>query len=714
MEGHRIRAVAGRDDARGEAVEAFLSKTLLLRECEAAVIAKVAPHLVVTEHPAGTTLVRAGAPSDGISLLRRGRATASLVHAMTGASTPLETLNPGDHFGDVGALTRAAHAYTVVADEGCVVLRMKPELVEALLTRVPQFSLALARRLATRTVQLGAITLRAATATPSAVRAATPALGVDAPRRPAAVPAAGAGADAGSGVIPFVEVGDFDPGPKVVGMLPARLILQHRAMPLRLQGNKLLVGMVMPRNAAALADLRRVLHTVDFEVAAISLEDFAHAVQRYKVDTPRGPESARDALVVVSPDSLSFDASDSEREPDKVARVVGDEVVRAVNRIIAAGLTREASDIHIEPEASGVKVRFRVHGMLHEWSEVPPPSFARGIAARLKVLSGLDITNTRTPQDGRIGLASGARELDLRISTLPSSRGEKVVLRVFEGAGMMRPLEQIFTDPGALNAVRKALQRPHGAIIVAGATGSGKSSSLYSMLNERRRTRPDTNVMLIEDPIEYRLQGVTQVQVNANAGLGFAQVLRAALRQDPDVIAVGETRDAETAHMALEAAMTGHLVLTSTHANDVTSVLQRLESLGCGRTLVAEALSFVLVQRLARRLCSNCVRLDQVPPALMENLVARRLIDRGSQVQLPRPVGCDLCQQTGYQGRMPVVEWWQVSAEARDALIAGAAPSEVLRAAAEAKAFQSFGSSAAYLMARKLLGTSEALMAVAG
>lgn len=708
--------MAGRDDARGEAVEAFLSKTLLLRECEPAVISKVAPHLVVSEHPAGTTLVRAGSPSDGLSLLRRGRATASLVHAMTGASTPLESLSPGDHFGDVGSLTRGAHVYNVVADEACTVLRLKPELVEALLVRVPQFSLALARRLATRTVQLGAITLRAANAnnTPSAVRAPTPALGVDAPRRPAPVSTVSAGADAGPGVIPFVEVGDFDPSPKVVGMLPAKLILQHRALPLRLQGNKLLVGMVLPRNAAALADLRRVLHTVDFEVAAVSLEDFAHAALRFKLDAPRGPESARDGLVVVSPDSLAFDAADSEREPDKVARVVGDEVVRAVNRIVAAALTREASDIHIEPEASGVKVRFRVHGMLHDWSEVPPPSFARGIAARLKVLSGLDITNTRTPQDGRIGLVAGARELDLRISTLPSSRGEKVVLRVFEGAGMMRPLEQIFSDPGALNAVRKALQRPHGAIVVAGATGSGKSSSLYSMLNERRRARPDTNVMLIEDPIEYRLQGVTQVQVNANVGLGFAQVLRAALRQDPDVIAVGETRDADTAHMALEAAMTGHLVLTSTHANDVSSVLQRLESLGCGRTLVAEALSFVLVQRLARRLCPSCVRLDQVPPALMENLVARRLVERGSQAPLPRPVGCELCQQTGYQGRMPVVEWWQVTPDARDALIAGAAYAEVLKASAEAKAFQSFGSNASYLMARKLLGTSEALMAVAG
>lgn len=701
--------MAGRDDARGEALEEFLAKTLLLRECDAAVIAKVTPHLMISEHPAGATLVRAGSAADGISILRRGRATASLVHATTGASTSLETINAGDHFGDVGALTRAAHPYTVVADEACVVLRMKPDLVDALLSRVPQFSLAVARRLAARSVQLGVITLRAGATPPSAMRAPTPGLGVDGPRRPVPVPAA---AEAAGAVIPFVEVADYDPAPKVVGMLPAKLILQHRAVPLRLQGNRLLVGMVLPRNAAALADLRRVLHAVDFEVAAISLEDFAHTVLRLKLDGARGPESTRDSTAVISPESLTYDAADSEREADKAVRVVGDEVVRAVNRIIAAALSRDASDIHIEPEAGGVKVRYRVHGMLQDWSESPPPSFAKGIAARLKVLSGLDITNTRTPQDGRIGLAAGSREIDLRISTLPSSRGEKVVLRVFEGAGMMRPLEQIFSDAGSLNAVRKALQRPHGAIIVAGATGSGKSSTLYSLLNERRRARPDTNVMLIEDPIEYRLPGVTQVQISA--GLGFSQVLRAALRQDPDVIAVGETRDAATAHMALEAAMTGHLVLTSMHANDVASVLQRLESLECSRTLIAEAVSFVVVQRLARRLCPACVRLDPPPPALLESLVARRLVERGSQVALPRPAGCDLCQQTGYQGRVAVVEWWQVTTEARDSLVAGALHTDVLRAAAEAKAFQSFRHNATYLMARKVLGTSEALMAVAG
>jgi len=264
--------------------------------------------------------------------------------------------------------------------------------------------------------------------------------------------------------------------------------------------------------------------------------------------------------------------------------------------------------------------------------------------------------------------------------------------------------------------VRELATKPHGLVLVTGPTGAGKSTTLATMIDQVNSSR-SCHIITIEDPIEFvhynRMATVEQREVGPDTR-SFAAALKFILRQDPDVIAVGETRDAETARMALEAAMTGHLVLTSMHANDVGSVLQRLESLECGRSLIAEAVSFVVVQRLARRLCPSCVRLDPPPPALLESLVARRLAERGSQVALPRPVGCDLCQQTGYQGRIAVVEWWQVTPEARDALAAGASHNDVLRAAGEARMLQTFRHNAAYLMARKALGTSEALMAVAG
>src|SRR6267378_4591614 len=273
---------------------------------------------------------------------------------------------------------------------------------------------------------------------------------------------------------------------------------------------------------------------------------------------------------------------------------------------------------------------------------------------RLKLLAGLDITERRLPQDGRIGMSAGKRDIDLRVSTLPANRGEKIVMRILEAAGSTRALEQIFYDPAVLGATRKALNRPYGGIIIAGPTGSGKTSSLYALLNERKVTRPDTNIVMVEDPIEYRLPGVTQVQVNAGIGLGFAQVLRSVLRQDPDVIVVGEMRDDDTAQIALEAAMTGHLLLTSLHANNALATIQRLENLGTGRALIAQSIHLVLVQRLVRKLCSACRKLDEATPALLESLIARKIVDKGQQV-LPRAVGCDACGGSGYVGRAAVV-----------------------------------------------------------
>lgn len=704
---------AGVRDGAGS-IEAFLEGCPLFRGCDRGVIERVGPHCERGDVAAGQPILRAGAAAEGLVLLYAGKATVQMVNAVTGAAVQVETLHPGDHAGDVPALLKSAQPYAVIADTPCTVLRLRADLVETLTARVPAFSLALARRLAARSVALGVLALRSPSNTPAPALGAAPINPLRGPTgtapRPGAPPAAVTPSP--SQGLRFVEVSDYDPDPRVVAMVPAKVVLQHRVFPLRLDGARLTVGMVSPRSPVALSELQRVLPNVTLDVVAIAADDFSQSVLRHRVEAPARGDGLRDAKGV-SAESLTFDVTDSEREPDKAVRVVGDEVVRAVNRIIAAGLSHEASDIHVEPEAAGVRVRFRVQGVLHDWSETLPPSFARGVVARLKVLAGLDITDRRLPQDGRIGMTAGAREVDLRVSTLPSSRGEKAVLRVFEAGGMMRGIDEVFVDPQVANLARKALHRPHGGVVVAGGTGSGKSSTLYGMLHERRKARPDSNVLLVEDPIEYRLQGVTQVQVNAAVGLGFAEVLRAALRQDPDVIAVGETRDAATAQMALEAAMTGHLLLTSLHANDVAAALQRLESLGCSRTLISQSLALVLVQKLVRRLCRECLRVEAPPSAVVESLAARRLVERGAAPSLPRAVGCEACQGTGYQGRVLVVEHLQVSEATRDALMAGEALGDILRAAQERRAWQPFHASAALLMARKLISPSEALLAVA-
>lgn len=651
-------------------------------------VAKVAQHAEVLEVPRGTQILRAGAPFDGMVVLMRGRASHAMVSASTGSATPLDHLQPGDHSGDVAVVLRASHPYSLIAEEPCTLVRLRAEIVDTLTAKVPQFMHNLARRLATRNVALSMASLRPGGAAPKATMIA---------------------ADAG---VRFVEVGDYEPSAKVIQLVPSKLILAHRLLPLRMQGSVLTVGMVSPRNSAALAELRDVLQSVEVEVVAISLDDFAQALQRFRVEPPARADVGRSGRPL-DPDGLQFDVVDQERDADKALRVVGDEVVRAVNRIVAGALQREASDVHIEPEAGGVRVRYRVQGMLVDSPEVIPPSFAKGVVARLKILSGLDITERRTPQDGRIGMTAGTREVDLRVSTLPSSRGEKVVLRVLEGSGLSRPLDQVFLEPALQSAARKTVLRPHGAVIVAGATGSGKSSTLYAMLQERRRARPDSSVLMVEDPIEYRLPGVTQVQVNAGVGLGFAQVLRAALRQDPDVLVVGETRDPETAQLALESAMTGHLLFTSMHANDVIGALQRLETLGCSRTLVAQSLALVVVQRLVRRLCPQCAKVEPPAAPLLEALVARRLADRAASPSFPRAVGCDACNGTGYAGRVAVTECLSLNEELRTAIMTGEGFGEVTRAASQARAMHTFAQCASFLMARKVIAATEALLAVA-
>lgn len=685
-----------------EAIREFLLEKRLVSDGNVA--RGLSERLAAVEFPAQATILRAGAPVEWVGILYQGKASVLAVNAMTGARTALEGLRPGDLVGEIGSLIGGAHPHQVTADESCVVLCVSLELLEALYGRDPRFAQAMARQLAMRVVRMGMTAVRGGGSEPTAASER-------ATRVPAVVPA-GAGGRLGA-LIPFVEVADFDPDAKVVSLVPERLILEHRLLPLKVEGSRLTVGMVAPRNAVALAELRRVLHGFEVEVLAISADDFDDWVVRLRVETA-APSDPRAGGTAIKPEQLAFDVTDSEREADKALRIIGDEVIRCVNRIICTALERGASDVHIEPDPAGVKVRFRVHGMLQDWNEYVPVAFAKGIVARLKVLSGLDITERRLPQDGRIAATAGRREVDMRVSTLPASRGEKVVLRIFEAAGMLRPLEKTFVEPEVLAAVREALGRKTGAILIGGATGSGKSTTLYSMINHRRKLAPDQNVLMVEDPIEYRLQGVTQVQVNHQVGLGFAQVLRAMLRQDPDVIALGETRDTETARIALEAAMTGHLVLTSIHTRDAISAVQRLETLDCPRELIAQSLSLVLVQRLVRQLCPACTRVEPPSPVLQEMLAARRLIQGGERPSLPRAVGCEKCGQVGYVGRVAVLEMLQVTDAVRDAIMTHQPLSEVARLADSSGALYPFHRYAAHLMTRPLISASDALMAVAG
>jgi type II secretory ATPase GspE/PulE/Tfp pilus assembly ATPase PilB-like protein len=653
----------------------FLATTPLFAGCDHATLAKIAPHVFPVEVPAGVVIVRAGAPNPGIGVVYLGRA------AVRDGDAVVEEVVVGGAFGETGAFLGTTGPYEVVAADDSVMLLLSHDVVTQLATKIAAFSFAAARRLAARSIT-GAPPNRA--------------------RTPSSAPPVADG-------IRFVRISTYDPGPQVIATVPAKLIQQHRLLPLELRDRTLTVGMVDPTNAASRLELGRVLSTTNVVVVAISQDDFNEAYVRLRIDPIRSGRGSRPIEMAVPPEQLVFDQSDQEREA-KQGAPIGDEIVALASRMIAYAIERGASDVHVDHSATGPRIRFRVQGQLSTWDHPVPANAGKGLVARLKVLAGLDVTERRLPQDGRLGVRIGRREVDIRISTIPTSRGEKVALRVFEAAAMLRPLEAIFHDPSVLEAMHLAIQRPYGAIAIAGPTGSGKTSSLYAALGERIRTRPDTNALTVEDPIEYRLAGVTQVQVNHAVDLGFAQVLRAMLRQDPDVIMVGEVRDDLTAQLALEAAMTGHLLLTSVHANNAVGVIQRFEHLGCPRPLIGQSLALVLVQRLVRRLCPRCVTIEVPPPIVVANLVAHGLVDRDREQALPRAVGCVECGQTGYAGRVAVVEMLSIDDTLRAQIMAGAPPTTLERVAAEAKQLYSFRRSALHLMAKQMISPAEALL----
>ncbi|MGB5812939.1 MAG: ATPase, T2SS/T4P/T4SS family [Polyangiales bacterium] len=672
------------------AIADFLRGTPLFADCAPEVADKVAPHVESREAPAGSSLILAGSRDSGLGILMQGRALVTAPRTATGMGSEWFAVEVGDHFGEVGTLLGDEQPHDVVAEVASIVLFLRPAAVEQLCRKIPAFAQALASSLANR--------LRTSTSRP--------------PPPPAGSPEASSpsGLRRTERTIPFVRVSSYELNDAVIESVPVQLMQQHRMVPLELRDHVLTIGMVDPYNDVALRELRRVLQNAEPNVVAISAEDFGAARRRLRLHTPalRGRRTQQ-----IDPKTVVFEDADTKRESERALERAGEQVVAIAAELVTVALEREASDIHLEPIRQDVRIRFRVNGVLHDWEQSVQPSLARALIARFKVLAGLDIAERRRPQDGRIGVRVGRRDVDLRVSTLPASQGEKLVMRVLEASAMLRPLDQIFIEQGTLSAIRDTLQRPYGAIIVAGPTGSGKTSTLYAAMHERQQTRPDTNIVTVEDPIEYRLDGVTQVQVNHAIDLGFANVLRAMLRQDPDVLMVGEVRDTETAQLALEAAMTGHLVFTSIHANNAPSVLQRFENFGCDRTVIAESIALVLIQRLARRLCPQCTSTGPVPELLRDSLVARKLFDPADPAPLPRAPGCEACNHTGLLGRVAVVESLRMSNEIRPMLMADRPLDEIMARAEASGDFVQFPRYARFMMEQHLIGPAEALLSVA-
>jgi type IV pilus assembly protein PilB len=427
------------------------------------------------------------------------------------------------------------------------------------------------------------------------------------------------------------------------------------------------VAMADPANLFAIDDMRTITG-LEIQPVVATAADIEAAIRRYS----RFDESV---------EQLSSAAAEQAEEAAELhsssVSVEEGPLVKMVNLLISQALSDRASDIHIEPMERDVRIRYRVDGVLHEVMR-SPKNIQAGLISRLKVMADINIAERRVPQDGRIGLNVSGRPVDLRVATLPTVYGEKMVIRVLDKSAVLLQLEELGFVEQAFTRFRDAYTKPYGAILVTGPTGSGKSTTLYATLNSVNK--PDRNIITVEDPVEYRLSGINQMQVNPRAGLTFASALRSILRADPDVILVGEIRDHETALIAVEAALTGHLVLSTMHTNDAPSALPRLVEMGVETYLVASAIDCVVAQRLARKLCLKC-RVPYRPKAAELSEGGFPEERWGDIEELFRPVGCGSCASTGFRGRMGLYEVMPITEEIERLTVERASSDAIRRAA---------------------------------
>ena len=504
--------------------------------------------------------------------------------------------------------------------------------------------------------------------------------------------------------VPSINLTQFEIDPGIIKLIPAETAHKYQIIPLSRSGATLTIAMTDPTNVFAMDDIK-FMTGYNVEPVVASETAVVEAIARYYAPTQRAQRETASSQaateVISSAASLDFVT----KALEETTAVVDDDVevleeleqidvaslekqggeapvIRLVNLMLMSSIQKGASDIHIEPYEKEFRVRFRIDGILYNVM-APPMKFRDAITSRIKIMSKLDIAEKRLPQDGRIKIRfaadNGTKEIDFRVSCLPTLFGEKIVLRLLDKDKLMLDMTKLGFEPMSLKKLEVAIAKPWGMVLVTGPTGSVKTNTLYSSIS--KINTPETNIMTAEDPVEFNLVGVNQVQVRENIGLNFAAALRSFLRQDPNIILVGEIRDFETAEIAVKAALTGHLVLSTLHTNDAPSTINRLMNMGIEPFLVASSVNLICAQRLVRRICSNC-KIDEphAPPALVE---AGFTQEEANKVIPKKGTGCEKCNNTGYKGRVGLYEVMEIGEELRELILVGASGLELRRKAVE-------------------------------
>jgi type IV pilus assembly protein PilB len=624
-----------------------LFSALSIEDCQ-----QVVKRMKRRDFPPNQVIVREGAPGNSMFFVTSGLVEIRKKDPNTGIDFLLTEMGPGQNFGEMALLTgkpRTA-SVTTVQPTTCAVLE-EPEFRD-LLMRYPKIGLALTRILAER------------------VEAASQQVGIE-----------------------FINLAKVQVDQRVLALLPEPMMMQHKVIPVAFMNNRLTLAMTNPNNIVALDDIRRVIKGVMIEPVVCTDEDFRKFIAttyrtlmkkdeapatsstgRMQAMTETGAVRSADELLhdlqsdAIEKLQITEDQAMSENKQDLAAASEDAPIIRLANSVLGLAIKKGASDIHVEPMEKDVTIRYRIDGVLQTIQNLPK-KVQLGLISRLKILSKLDISEKRMPQDGRISVNMEGKPIDFRVSTVPAKWGEKVCLRILDKSNTTLGLDKVISHEPTLKLVRELINQPYGIMYVTGPTGSGKTTTLYSALAEINE--PGINISTAEDPIEYDLAGVNQIQANKEIGLDFARILRAFLRQDPDVILVGETRDKETAHIAVEAALTGHLVFTTLHTNSAAGSFTRLSEMGVEPFLVSSSTIGVMAQRLARRLCKHCREQYEAEDATCEfmGLPPKSILWKGK--------GCDACNGKGVKGRIGIYEVMKLNAELRAMIAKGALTEDI-------------------------------------
>ena len=482
--------------------------------------------------------------------------------------------------------------------------------------------------------------------------------------------------------VPSINLKYYEIDPTVIRLIPQDTALRYQVVPLSRVGSVLTIAMTDPTNVFAMDDVK-FMTGFNVEPVVASEAAISDAISRFYGGAAANGEELSNLMrdlveeeLELAPDDEELDAASLEKAAEEAP------IIKLVNLILTDSVKRGASDIHIEPYETEMRVRFRIDGML-QTVMTPPLKVKDAMTSRMKIMAKLDIAEKRLPQDGRIMIKYKAdgkkKELDFRVSTVPTLYGEKIVLRLLDKENLRLDMTKLGFEQESLTKFERNILKPYGMVLVTGPTGSGKTNTLYSSV--ARLNQVDTNIMTAEDPVEFQLGGINQVQMKEQIGLNFAAALRAFLRQDPNIILVGEIRDFETAEIAVKAALTGHLVLSTLHTNDAPSTISRLMNIGIEPLLVATSVNLICAQRLVRRICSNCKEEVEVPPQVLLDAGYRE--DELKTTKICHGKGCSICNKGGYKGRTGLYEVMEINDELRELILVGASALELKKKAVE-------------------------------